>query len=98
MTEYVATIYMPGHMQINENVSTFDTSREAWEYLADERDRAIDLTWQEGDKQDDDASAQLLARASAEDWGVGTVHGSIPGYNGDNDPGLTYSVEIVEEN
>lgn len=94
---YVATVNVPGYLPMDDDPPVFDTAREAWAYLADERDRAIDDVWQEGDPDTDDACVELLYLAeTGPEPGVGTVYGSTPGYEGDHDLGLAYSVSEVE--
>lgn len=56
-----------------------------------------------GDCDDDSETGQALARRASDGWlvcdfeRVGTVYGPTPGYRGDHDLGLAYSVTEVEE-
>ena len=100
---FVATINTPGYMPMDDEPPTFDTTREAWDYLADERRRSED------DFEGVGYSAtlnilQLRAEGNFdpgygsvdEITGEGTVNGDTPGYDGDHDLGLSYSVTEVE--
>jgi hypothetical protein len=95
---YVAIVNTPGYLPDDEPVK-FDTASEAWAYLADERMR---------DEHEHDGTlssvyAELDARANrtaADGTNVarsGTVYGDTPGYDGDHDLGIAYSVEPAED-
>lgn len=100
---YVATINVPGYMPMDDEPPTFETAREAWEYLAEERER------EEDDALDTESDAPYsetvteLRRHASDKWlvcdfeRVGTVYGDTPGYDGSHDLGLAYSVSAVEE-
>jgi hypothetical protein len=96
---YVAVVSTPGYLPESEPVE-FDTAAEAWAYLAEERKRAEDENpdWSDHDcpfPQDCDYSdtyAELLGMGDE----VGSVSGETPGYEGDHDLGLAYSVEVAE--
>jgi hypothetical protein len=102
MSLFLATINVPGYLPMDDDPPTFDTAREAWDYLANERRDAED---------DDEAAAgysackNVLDRLAAGDmWddyvdpitGEGTVHGPTPG-GAIHDLGLHYTVTIVTE-
>jgi hypothetical protein len=98
MTKYVATINMPGYLPMDDDPPIFDTAQEAWQYLADERERAEDETVDDGDARPYSLTvAALLDLAESDSSGEGTVNGDTRGYDGDHDLGLAYSVSIVEE-
>lgn len=100
MTKYLATINVPGYLPMDDDPPTFDTAREAWEYLADERRRGEDDTADDASPYSE-AVDELDSYASAS-WHVcdfervGTVYAPTPGYEGDHDLGLAYSVTEVE--
>jgi hypothetical protein len=105
---YVAITNTPGYLPESDPVE-FDTAAEAWQYLADERERweneasdgcndevcdptcpwrsEADLseTWQE-----------LTSLATAVVSQPGAVWGDTPGYHGDHDLGVAYSVAVAE--
>lgn len=90
--QYIATINTPGYLPDSDgDLAIFDTAKEAWTYLADEREEAFDQA--EVDPAGDPALALMgqiiLGQVDAE---VGTVTGITPGYDGDHDLGKAYSV------
>lgn len=88
---YVATVNIPGYLPMDEEPAVFDTAHEAWEYLALERAASTDEDW---DSDGDTVQALYdAARTNAE----GTVYGPTPGYDGNHDLGLAYSVALVED-
>lgn len=97
---YVATINVPGYLPTDDDPPGFETAREAWQYLAEQ----LDLEWRSGPESPSQATtlADLDRRANPR-WlvcdfeRVGTVYGPTPGYDGDHDLGLAYSVEYVED-
>jgi hypothetical protein len=111
MTEkYVAIIstrglYLP---DTTEQPAEFDTVGEAWEYLAQERREAEDEA--ETVAEGYSATVNILQMvADSQDWSTcenagvdplsaeGTVYGPTPGYEGDHDLGLAYSVTSRED-
>ena len=101
---FVATINTPGYLPEGEP-SEHDTARDAWEYLADDRKR------HEEDFADDDftgysATANVMESIAngalgPEDAGLdfdrtGTITGPTPGYDGDHDLGIAYTVSVAE--
>ena len=114
MTQYVATINTPGYLPTDDEPAVFDTAQEAWEYLADERERAEDdAVYSDDDPEAYEYSDTLTTLRyiagdehehgnPREDYptnvdGTGTVYGNTPGYSGDHDLGMAYSVSLVEE-
>lgn len=92
MTKYVAIINTPGYLPTDDEPPTFDTAREAWSYLYDER---LD-EWSNYEYENyvrDEALLSMLQHPNE----VGTVYGSTPGYDGDHDLGIAYSVEVAED-
>jgi hypothetical protein len=106
MTRYVATINTPGYLPIDDDPPVFDTAREAWWYLYEElideeSNHPCPLCYGEsthgisGDCDDDSEAAREIGQAARTDQ-TGTVYGPTPGYDGDHDLGLAYSVSIAE--
>lgn len=101
MVEYVATINVPGYLPMDDEPPTFETTAAAWGYLADERKRD-DAAWIPDDPEDPEGPASLdectltLEAYERDGHGEGTVYGNTPGYDGDHDLGLAYSVSAVE--
>jgi hypothetical protein len=97
---YLATINTPGYLPWSEDPPTFETVREAWQWLADER--------REQEEEESDVAGysatvnQLEARAEGnfdpafgpvdEVTGLGTIYGPTPGYDGEHDLGKAYNV------
>lgn len=102
--KYLATINVPGYLPMDDDPPIFDAAREAWAYLADERRDAEDSAFQPGDDTGFSATVNMLeslgdGTLSLDEVGVdgtGSVGGVTPGYTGDHDLGLIYSVSIVE--
>jgi hypothetical protein len=95
MTTYVATINTPGYLPMDDDPPTFDTTFDAWSYLREERIRAEDDVVESEDEPYTDTVENL--RLAAVNNEIGTVYGPTPGYEGDHDLGLAYTVQEVEE-
>lgn len=89
MTLYLATINTPGYLPEAEP-AYFDTAAEAWDHLWDEHTRACE-----------DAERDVSIHASTSFSDVrhqGTTDALVlptPGYDGDHDLGVTYTVTKV---
>lgn len=103
---FVAVINTPGYLPEAEPAE-FDTVEEAWDYLATERRDAEDEA--ETVAQGYSGTVNTLdTLAASVDWstcenagvdpltGTGTVYGPTPGYEGDHDLGVAYSVTEQE--
>ena len=90
---YLATMNVPGYLPMGDPVE-FDSAEMAWDYLASERN--TDLDNYEAPWPADDAAAIAMDALKAENVG-GSVWGTTPGYDGDHDLGLVYSVTRVDE-
>lgn len=110
--QYIATVNTPGYLpDSTDEPAVFDTAKEAWEYLLDEYVTAWnDTEYATGDdplppalkETYDQAVATLTAWTVAPqggypfaDW-TGTVTVPTPGYDGDHDLGLAYTVTVAE--
>lgn len=101
---YIATINTPGYLPENDDPPVFDSQAEAWDYLYQERRRLMDEADVIGEPEDpydgDECLREINAKESVAMNGfdtTGTVYGGTPGYDGDHDLGLAYSVSVVEE-
>ena len=107
---YVATINTPGYMPMDDDPPVFETAREAWEYLADERRRGEDdaFDWLPAatawSAEYSPTLHELVKYAKWAGSGMvcdfeaeGTVYGDTPGYDGRHDVGLVYTVSWVED-
>lgn len=98
---YVATINIPGYLPEGDPFYA-NKPAECWEWLADERLRAEDATEDAGDEYSDtlfelrrrSRVAAMEPRASVN---LGTVYGGTPGYGGDHDLGVAYSVDVTSD-
>jgi hypothetical protein len=90
---FVATINVPGYLPMDDEPPMFETAAEAWQYLADERDYGEDQA--EFTEADPTRVGDVAADLRKMD-GTGTVYGFTPGYEGEHDLGLAYSVTAVE--
>lgn len=91
--QYVATINVPGYMPDDMEPAVFDTARDAWQYLVGEVDQAWDYY------AGDDNGACLEAHTALHNIDQnrpGVVYAPTPGYYGDHDLGLAYSVDVFE--
>lgn len=93
---YAATINVPGYLPMEDDPPVFDDPKDAWEYLADERERGFDGI--EDQMTDEDLWHYLVAQAEEPTGdGTGAAYGPTPGYKGDHDLVLVYSVILVED-
>lgn len=88
---FTAIINTPGYIPVAKPV-VFDVAKDAWAYLADERERHEDLLG-EGPTG---TVENLRARAADPFATAGFVFGDTPGYEGDHDLGIAYCVDIME--
>jgi len=104
MYQFLATISTPGYMPWNDEPPMFDTAREAWDYLLDERREQEDDAIMAGLGTGEGYSATLnrIEQAADGNWdglnldtGEGVIYGDTPGYDGDHDLGLAYCVALV---
>lgn len=91
MPTYQAIINTPGYLSNQDDIPEFETAQQAWGYLASERQRDL-----EDDMNDDADSALDEMDGHAADGSIGTVWGTTPGYDGDHDLGLAYTVVRTE--
>lgn len=100
MGRYVATINVPGYTPEDDDPPLFDTAQEAWEWLADERERDEDEVSPDGPHSVtlDDMRALAQADTEGQDYSKGgqAIFGDNPYYTGEHDLGLVYSVTEVE--
>jgi len=93
---YIATVSVPGYLPMDDDPPVFGTPGEAWSYLADERRESEDAAM--GDYYgivpvtDTVKALDIAAQGTA----TGTVYGPTPGYDGDHDLGLAYTVSPAE--
>lgn len=90
--KYVAIINTPGYLPESEP-EEFDTETEAWAHLFEHRMR------DEEEAEPDHSLSSETQRALV--WriangGTGTVTGPTPGYDGEHDLGVAYTVEEAE--
>lgn len=90
---FIATINTPGYLPTDDDPPIFDTAREAWEHLAFEREMHL---FDAGEGGYDAAHAEMVRRAVGTFHPLGPVYGPTPGYEGDHDLGLVYSVTEAE--
>jgi hypothetical protein len=91
---WLAIINVPGYVPTQEPAE-FDSPREAWEYLVEERRRQEQEDY--ADEKFSDVVEKLNLQAEAEVPTVGVVYGETPGYDGNHDQGLVYTVTVAEE-
>lgn len=106
--KYVATINVPGYLPTDDDPPVFDTPAEAWQYLADERQKDEDANcdvivvpvgeeWSETVRELDTLASTAGVTCNCNGCSLGTVYGDTPGYEGDHDLGLAYSVSETPE-
>jgi len=107
MSGYIATVNTPGYMPMDDEPPVFETAEAAWWYLYHERVDAevnapCDLCHDTlshgpfGDCDDDSDTGRELGQMARKNE-EGTVYGPTPGYDGDHDLGLAYSVTYHPE-
>lgn len=82
---YQAIINVPGYLPMSDDEMFFDSIKEAWEWLAEERSRGF------FDLDEAELTVTGLESILSQDQ-CGTVYLSTPGYDGDHDLGLAYCV------
>ena len=92
---YVATVNVPGYLPEDDEPPQFETTREAWEYLADERERDEDAAADGTDGTYSDV-VDTLRTYAIDAHGTGTVYGPTPGSDSPHDLGLAYCVSVAE--
>ena len=92
---FIATINIPGYLPMDDDPPRFEEAKDAWGYLAEERERGFDGI--EDEMTNEDLWHYLVAQAEEPTGdGTGSAHGNTPGCTGDHDLGLVYSVSIAE--
>jgi len=90
---YVATINVPGYLPMDDDPPIFETARDAWQHLVSEVEHGWDMM--------PDADAAYLEvhtqLHNIDQDQTGTIYGPTPGYDGDHDLGLAYSVTWTDE-
>lgn len=100
--QYIAHINIPGYSPMADEPAEFETAQEAWEYLADERreaEESFELV-EDGanDKDEESPTLQRLVSYMRHEKPVcDVVYGPTPGYDGDHDLGLAYSVVPIQD-
>lgn len=90
---YLAIQNTPGYLPWSDDPPAFKTTRDAWQYLVSEIDRLWD------DHPDDANGACIQAHTlmhSQDQNSVGTIYAPTPGYDGEHDLGVAYSVVVCE--
>lgn len=90
--KYLATVNVPGYSPMAEQPAVFDTTSDAWQYLAEVRENGEDAQ----DTEEYTATYETLRLYDRTGHGPDTVYGDTPGYDGEHDLGLAYSVTQVE--
>lgn len=109
---YIAVSNVPGYLPMDDEPSEFDNPRDAWAHLVELRERdeenGFDLaseaprdaavlqalrTFASAEHRDGDQTGEFRTNAD----GTGSIYGCTPGYDGNHDLGLVYSVMIAEE-
>ena len=98
---YVATMATPGYLPWSDDAPpSFVASADAWHYLADERRRQEDSATAIDENGPDelpysDTVTELDELATTYADVAGTVYGATPGYDGDHDLGVAYTVQAL---
>lgn len=91
---YMATRNVPGYMPMDDDPPIFESAREAWQHHVEEVERDWD------DYPDDENGACIEAHTTLHNIDQsreGAFHAPTPGYEGEHDLGVAYSVTYVEE-
>ncbi|USH45906.1 hypothetical protein SEA_VIEENROSE_71 [Streptomyces phage VieEnRose] len=97
---YLAVINIPGYCPMDDDPPKFENAWEAWEYLADERERDEDSAEYPPESpmayEYSQTVVELRVLALDESSEPGTVYGETPGHeDSDHDLGLAYTVMEV---
>lgn len=102
MTKYVATISTPGYLpDVDDPPPAFDTAHAAWEYLREEHAGSwndVEVPGGLDDPLPEPWAGQyhgVDAALTAASLRPGTVQGPTPGYTGEHDLGVAYSVTAI---
>jgi hypothetical protein len=88
---YLATMNTPGYLPWSDDPPpVFGTPTEAWKYLAEEWERAWDAVGP--DDPDEESDYDELSAYADSDHGPDTLILPTPGYDGQHDLGVAYSV------
>jgi hypothetical protein len=100
---FITTTNVPGYSPTSDPV-WHQTITEAWEYHRSER---YDAFTDADVSEENDATINRLQMSADGQWepafgvsdhnGTGTIYGTTPGYEGDHDLGLAYTVTAVQE-
>ncbi len=93
---YTAIINTPGYLSEQDEVPTFDTAAEAWEYLAEER-RQLEDGWDAYEDQPYSRTYGDLIANARNGWGEDTVYGPSVEDPSPWDLGLAYTVREEEK-
>lgn len=94
MSMFEATINVPGYLPMADEPHLFESARDAWEFLGNEREDALDdVDYDEPEFDEDPCLEEIKGFIDHPD--VGTVYGRTPGSDSDHDLGLAYSVEAL---
>lgn len=88
---FQAIISTPGYLPMADAPARFETIKEAWQYLINDHERAC----LNSECPCPGTCSDPLSGALAQDL-LGTVYLPTPGYDGDHDLGLAYTVAEVE--
>lgn len=89
-----AIINTPGYLPWADENHEFETCSQAWEYLRDQRLYHLDDPMADEDADSPDEPIEEMESYIDTDE-VGSVWGHTPGYDGDHDLGIKYSVAQV---
>lgn len=91
MIQFTTIINTPGYLPWAESNEEFDTCSQAWEYLIQVRTDQLDDPMPDEDHDKPDSALEEMIE-HANEGSLGSVWGRTPGYNGDHDLGIAYSV------
>lgn len=92
---FVAIINVPGYLSEQDELPEFDDMSEAWRFLLDQRVSDLDDPMNDEAPEAHEDSACQEMEGMIESPRLGSVYGFTPGYDGDHDLGLAYSVVEV---
>lgn len=89
-----ATINIPGYLPMDDEPPEFDTPEQAWEWLREEREKALDDVDYDEPEFDEDQCLDEI-EGMIDHPTTGTVYGRTPGSDSEYDLGLAYTVTDV---
>ena len=91
---YAAIQNVPGYLPMDDEPPTFETARDAWQYLVGEIERSWDEDPDDANGAHIEAHTQLPHLDQSQ---PGAIHAPTPGDDGSHDLGMAYCVVEIDD-